>query len=71
MHRHAILPNSHRTHSGGKGNWRIDYGRGGKGNRKIFHGVVSPVVELVARFAWAFNFGSIEIFIKFVIFKTA
>jgi len=54
-----------------RGVGRSDYGRGGKGNRKIFHGVGSPVVEIVARFAWAFNFGSIQIFIQYVIYKTA
>jgi hypothetical protein len=38
---------------------------------RSFNGVVSPVVEIVARYAWAFNFGSIEIFIQYVIYKTA
>jgi hypothetical protein len=47
-----------------------DEGRGwqwdaGNGNRMKFNGEVSPVVEIVAQFAWAFNFGlSIEIFVQ-------
>jgi hypothetical protein len=58
-----LMPNSHRGVEG------VIMAEVAKATERSF--MVSPVVEIVARFAWAFNFGSIEIFIQYVIYKTA